>query len=218
MEINEKFTILIGTCDMYEFLWNDFAKLFNMYWDHRLDVKKFFVSETKSADIEGFEFLTPGFLPYSDCLMRSLNSIDTPYVLWLQDDYFLQKKIYKEKFEKYFEMIEYYSIDRFCPNRNRSYIRYYTLDNIEENYFRMDQNSNYTISMQASIWNVDFFKQCLPIDNSENPWEFEINGSARLNRLKNHKIIYEVASDDWYLEAMNKGKMTEDYHRIKKNL
>lgn len=212
--MNNKFTILIGTCDKYQFLWNNFVTIFNKYWDNDIDVKKYFISETNRSEIKGFEFLTPGKVPYSECIRYALDYVNTPYVLWLQDDYFLRKTISKEQFEAYFKLIENNSLDRFCPNRYRPHTKYYTLRHLFDNYFQMDQNSNYTISMQASIWNVDFFKSCLISDGHETPWEFEVNGTTRLNKTKTHKIFYEITEDYWYQEAMRKGNFTNEYNNI----
>ena len=77
----------------------------------------------------------------------------------------------------------------------------------------MNQFTSYSISMQASIWNKKFLESCL-VEN-ENPWEFEINGSLRLNQHRPHNIWYSSQDNPWYLEAMRKGKFTEDYFKIK---
>lgn len=205
----DKFTILIGTCDKYSFLWNDFVKLFNRYWDDTIKVKKYFLSETLSEDIEDFEFITPGKIPYSDCIKNALDIIQTPYVLWLQDDYFLRKKINKDMFEYYFNFIEENNVNRFGIKENS---RYYNKTHVIDNVWKINQNSMYTISMQASIWEINFFKSCL-ISN-ESPWDFEIKGTKRLNKKK-HNIYFHLQETPWYIEGMKKGKMTSDYHKIK---
>lgn len=209
------FTILIGTCDKYSFLWNDFVTLFNRYWDDRINVKKYFLSETIKREFEGFDFLTPGNVAYSDCIRHALDQIDTEYVLWMQDDYFLQKTITKEQFENYFKLITDSQIDRFCINRPSTAVNSMTFYKTDDGYDRLIQNSYYTISMQISLWNKDFFKKCLPHSITETPWEFEINGSQRLNNSIKHNIIYELTDDYWYYEAMRKGKFTDHYERIK---
>jgi len=44
----------------------------------------------------------------------------------------------------------------------------------------------------------------------ESPWQFEINGTRRLNRL-NHNIYFENLKENWYLEAVTKGKKNKIY-------
>lgn len=212
--MNNKFTILIGTCDKYKFLWDKFVTIFNRYWDSDIQIDKYFLSETIKPEFEGFKAFTPGTVPYSGCIKYALDNISTPYVLWMQDDYFLRKIISKKQFQYYFDIIETQGVDRFCFNRYKHHTKYYTLNHLNGSLYQMAQNSNYSISMQASIWNVEFFKSCLNTTSSENPWEFEVNGTNRLNSSYNHKIIYEVTDDYWYQEAMHKGNFTNEYNTI----
>lgn len=207
-----KFTILVGTCDKYSFIWDDFASLFNRYWDSNIKVDKYFLSETESKNIDGFRFFTPGKISYSDCLIYALNKIKTPYVLWLQDDYFLRKTIDNKKFKYYFDFIEKNNVDRFGIKDDS---KYYTKSKFIDEIWKIDPKSQYTISMQASIWNVDYFKKCLKLN--ETPWQFELNGTSRINNNNmSNNLYFELQSSPWYLEAMKKGAMTDNYYKIKK--
>jgi hypothetical protein len=102
------------------------------------------------------------------------------------------------------------NVDRFgiCEDKGL-----YSTSHIIAEIYRLNQNSQYTISMQASIWNKDFFLSCL--DPVENPWQFEIKGSSRLNSLKEHKIYQEIQDPPWYKECMTKGKYNQNYITIK---
>jgi hypothetical protein len=210
-EMYKQVSILIGTCDKYSFLWKDFVCLFNRYWDHELNLVKLFLSETVVAKFDGFQFLTPGSNhSFTDRILYGLERIQTPYVLWLQDDYYFRKKIYKNKFEYYLNFIKNNNVERFgiCENSE-----FYKKEFVSENIWKIKQDSDYSVSLQSSIWNKDFFKRCLV--KNENPWEFELNGSKRLNN-KNHKIYIETQNPPWYLEAMRKGEYTSWFFDIKK--
>jgi hypothetical protein len=101
------------------------------------------------------------------------------------------------------------NVDRFgiCEN-SKLYSQIHAKDNI----YRLNQNSQYTISMQASIWKKDFLSSFLgPV---ENPWEFELNGSIRLNLSKKHNIYQEIQYPPWYKECMTKGKYNQNYKII----
>lgn len=204
------FTILIGTCDKYNYLWNDFVHLFNKYWDHSIECKKYFLSETISAEYEGFETFLPGKIPYSECIKFALDNISTDYVLWLQDDYLFRKTINKNQIDKYMDFITTFKVNRFGIHDDSTL---YNKIHIKDTLYKLFQYSMYTISMQASIWEKDFFRSCLI--HGENPWEFEINGSARLNHQRSHYIYYDAQTTPWYVEAMRKGNRTEDYYIVK---
>jgi hypothetical protein len=203
-------TLLVGTCDKYQHIWKYFGELFERYWDKNIEIQKYFLSETKSFDDYGFKSILPGNIPYSDCLKYALDIVDTKYILWMQDDYFLRKKIYKSKFNTYISLMDY-GVDRLGIHED-SYL--YNKSYSANNFYRLHQFSLYTISMQASIWNKEFFKSCLIPVGSENPWEFEINGSFRLNTSRQHNIVFDKQQEPWYKEAMKKGKFTDDYYKI----
>jgi hypothetical protein len=203
--------LLIGTCDKYSFLWKEFVFLFNKYWDNNIKIEKYFMTETLVDDsIEGFKFIKNGKIPYSNCLINTLNQISTKYVLWMQDDYFLRRTIKKEMFDDYLKFVKENNVDRLgiCEDS-----KYYSKKHINDNFFKLNKNSQYTISMQSSIWNTEFFKSCV-IPN-ETPWMFEINGTKRLNR-RNHSTYIVTQNPPWYLEALRKGKYTDWYYKIKK--
>lgn len=203
-------TLLVGTCDRYSFLWQNFCILFDRYWDKSINIDKYFVSETIPCNEYGFKTILPGKIPYSDCLKYAISFVNTKYILWMQDDYFLQKTIDKSIFQYYMSIINN-GIDRFGIHEDSEF---YSKTHVINDIYRIQQNSLYTISMQASIWNKDFFKSCLIESGSENPWEFEINGSQRLNSSKIHNILFDKQQEPWYKEAMRKGQFTQDYYSI----
>lgn len=203
-------TLLVGTCDKYNFLWNKFGLLFDKYWDHNIDIPRYFLSETLEFNDYGFKSFLPGKIPYSDCLKYALDRVDTEYVLWLQDDYFLRKTISKSQFDMYVQICQQ-GINRLGIHEDS---RLYNKFHIIGNMYALHQHSLYTISMQASIWNKEFFKSCLINHGSENPWEFEVNGSIRLNSSMQHRILFDKQDTPWYNEAMRKGEFTPEYYEI----
>lgn len=206
------FSILVGSCDKYSLLWPKFSYLFNKYWDKKIDVKKYIITETLDANIEGFETIKVKDCKSEDYtlgLKFALDQIQTNNVLWLQDDYFFRKTIEYNEFLNYYNFFIYHGVWRFGIHDNSAL---YHTTKIGKNLYLYNQFSNYTISMQASLWNLKFFKFC--IDKKESPWDFEIEGSKRLNNRAIHRICFAAQEKPWYLEACKKGKFTKDYYRI----
>jgi hypothetical protein len=171
------------------------------------------MSETLSAEIPGYEFILTGKKDYSDCLRTMLNTIHTPYILWLQDDYFFQSELTYNQLISYIKYISDNNIDRFGIKYKHS-IRHYSLSRLPAGFYKMNRDSLFTISLQSSIWNTEFFKSCLiDPDQSESPWGFELAGSRRLN-MRSHNIVYDLINEPLYYEAMKKGNTTVDYDRI----
>tara|TARA_R110000868_G_scaffold66884_5_gene198906 strand:- start:1052 stop:1702 length:651 start_codon:yes stop_codon:yes gene_type:complete len=203
------FAILIGSCDKYHYLWDHFNYLFHKYWDGKIDVKKYIITQEADARLNGIENIKVGDPSYTLGLKRALDLMNVDNILWLQDDYFFRRKIDYKEFERYFNLFIEWQADRFGIHEDSEL---YSKQNVVENINKLSQNSLYTISLQASLWNVNFLYKLL--DKDESPWEFEVDGSSRLNFSNRHRIFYATQDDPWYLEACRKGELTNDFYNI----
>ena len=203
-----KFTVLINTCDKCRFLWKNFSVLFNRYWDPLIKADKYFLSETLTdPTLEGFNWFTPGKIEWSEIVKFALDQISTPYILWLHEDFFLKRTIPFSKFEYYFDFIEKHKVKRFGIHENS---RYYTTSIFINDILKFHPQSDYTISLQASIWDTQFLKE--NIKSKESPWGFETKGSQRINNNSlSDSIYFESQSLKWYDEAHHGGKLTHEY-------
>lgn len=203
-------SVLINSCDKYEFIWEKFFHLFDKYWDKSKTLLTYLLTEQKVFDKDGIICATTKKNCWSERIQEVLNNIDTKYVLWFQDDYFLRRKMDVSSLENYLNFIEHNNVDRFGIHED-SYLYSLTPDS-QSNFFRYKQNSMYSISLQASIWNKEFFQSCF-CEKQETIWEFEVDGSKRLN-TRPHKIYVDIQNPPWYQEALRKGKYTEEYFTI----
>lgn len=203
-------SIVVNSCDKYNFLWTPFSELFNQYWDKEIDVPKYILGETQSAKIDGFDFILPGKNSWTHNVKFALDSIKTKYVLWINDDYFFVRTLFKDNFECFFYLIDHYNCDKFIIHYPHAELK---LNNLLDEYqiYSMSQDSPYTTTLQSSIWNVELFKWCLK--ENETPWQFELNGTERLNK-KGHTILLKLIQERWYWEAMTKGKFNPEYYHI----
>ena len=90
-------SILVNSCDSFEDCWDPFFKLFEKYWpdcnlpiilntEYKVfDNKK--VVSSKSAC--GFKKK----LTWSEALLNALNLVDTEFILYLQEDYFIEEYV-----------------------------------------------------------------------------------------------------------------------------
>jgi len=199
-------SIVVGSCDKYSFLWDKFTKRFNQYWDVDIELKKYLISETIEFSGDTFETLKCGKVSYTECLKKSLENINTKYILWLQDDYFMVRTLPEQIILDCYELISNSkNIIRVGINTDSVH---YSKENIDDKFFKLKKNSQYSIAMQSSIWDREKLLSFLNDSPNETPWQFEINGSKRLNKTKYDVFFYEL-KEDWYKEAMKKGKPTE---------
>jgi hypothetical protein len=93
------YTVLVNSCDSFEDCWQPFFLLLRRYWPE-CDAPLLLVTETKEWHHEGLgircskvQRAGEGRLTWSECLIRSLDQLDTPLVLYFQDDYFLHRPV-----------------------------------------------------------------------------------------------------------------------------
>ena len=202
-------SILVGSCDKYSFLWDKFINRYVEYWNLKLDLPKYIQTETVDVDTNLFETIKCGDVSYTECIKHSLNQISTDYVLWLQDDYFFVRRLDPELIRNAYKLIsENDNVIRVGINEDS---KYYTSKLIEDNLYLMDKSSEYTISMQSSIWDRKKLLDFIENSPKETPWEFEINGTQRLNKL-NYDVYYYKLDTPWYVEAMRKGEKMDIYY------
>jgi|3_EtaG_2_1085321.scaffolds.fasta_scaffold45334_1 hypothetical protein len=185
-------TLLIGTCDEYSMLWNNFVTLTNRYW--QIDSKKLFVSETKTASYEGYDCITPGTDYWSNRMIAALNKIDTEYTFFVLEDYYFTEKITNDELLLHIDFMEVVKANKLMVHQNdfthltvlgpRQYK--------DRAVYKLFSGSNYLTSVQPSIWKTKHLLKCMKKDWS--PWEFEIKGSEL---IRNHE-------DDTYLMVRDK--------------
>lgn len=180
-------SILVMSCDAFEDVWQPFFILFDKYWKD-CPYPKYFCTDIKPVNQLGFTPITVGQnLAWSYRLKKALEQIDTQYVLFLQDDFFLMKPADTARINKYLEIIkkEHAGLLRIFPTPppTTSFKNY-------EDIGLVEKNTPYRVSCQAAIWDKEVLLEL--INDTENIWAFEIEGSKRANEIaKPFLSVYE---------------------------
>lgn len=212
-------TLLVSSCDKYEDLWNPFFKLLKLNWKE-FDMPIVLNTETKTYMYEGLDIATYSLyknnnISWGKRLIDHLNRIDTEFVLFMLDDFFIRNKVNNDKFEKCLEWIAhddkvaafYFSpFNRNCINDGRY-----------EGFVKKKKNSNYRVNCQCALWNKKHLLSL--IRPHESPWNFEIYGTKRSNRtnldfyvakLVNNNDELIIDYDYKNMGAICKGKWTKN--------
>jgi len=201
-------TVLVSSCDAYSDCWMPMLFSLKKYWPD-CDYRIVFVSNHES--IEGAEFIKVGDdRGWGSNLLKALKSFDSDYVLYLQDDYFLNKRVDNTAFNAHLD---------YCISHNVDYLRLswpfrYKCSCIDNIYCEDKPGMRYALCLQPAIWK----KSTLEAICKENMsgWEFEkkvknIIASAGI------KVRSLVLSQDFYEEngivivdgtGIRKGKFT----------
>ena len=179
------YTVLINSCDAFEDCWLPFFQLFSKYWPD-CDAKILLNTEKKNwaydyAHVECTQVQggNPGRLPWSECLIRALDQIQTPLVLYLQEDYFIHQRVRSDVINSAVEhMIAHPEVKHIGLTKHGSHGPYLKTD--QDWLKQVRRNARYRISTQAGLWRVDTLRSYLRPE--ENGWMFEIFGTWRASR------------------------------------
>jgi hypothetical protein len=202
-------TLLIGTCDKYSYLWDNFVNLCNKYWQVNCD--KIFAGETLQVKHKGYYTSMCGKTQWSNIIKNTIKNIKTEYVYFVLDDYYFNQTITEKHIEDGINFLK----ENDDANKlvyTSVYCEYYNLSHVKETFFKMLDNSDYLTTTQPAIWKKTFLDKCLK--QNFNPWQFEIEGT-NIIKGDNNKV-YIKHTEDLYFNVVNKGQIINKWNFFKK--
>lgn len=199
-EINDKFVILINTCDKFEDCWHPFFKLFSKYWPD-YNGKIYLNTEYKNFAFPGLDIICTKVclvnkIPkekratWSQCLKWALQQIDTDKLLYMQEDYFLCDYVRVGEINKFIDLMNE-NPEISCIQLTNGGI---PAINISKFNFLFRSNPDYFsyASCQASLWDKEVLISL--IRDHETAWNFEWWGSKRAKYLKYDFLVVDPES------------------------
>ncbi len=166
--MNNICTILVSSCDRYECTWEPFFKLMHKYWPS-CNYPIVLNTETKSYSDFGVKTVNSGQMSWSNRLKNTLLQIDTEYVLFMLDDFFIQGYVKDNLIAAYLETM---TADK---NINAIYLKHITHHNTPSEKYpslnQIDPAKKYSFNFQACIWRKDVLYTMLP--DNVSAWDIE---------------------------------------------
>lgn len=190
------YTILVNSCDGFEDCWVPFFTLFERYWPEprppvllNTENKVWAAAELDVASTQVQEGQDRR-LSWSECLDAALGQIRTPLVLYLQEDYFIERPVDVELIDQMAARmldqpgIGHIGLTHFGAGKPLGP----TTDPI---LWEVGPRASYRISTQAGLWRVDTLRSyLLPWESG---WMFEIFGTVRA--WKRRDVFLTLARD-----------------------
>lgn len=182
-------TILVNSCDLYEDTWYPFFKLLQIQWPdcpYRIVLN----TETKKYDCPfmNVETINSGNgLSWTARLRYALNQIDSEFVLFFLEDFFLLKPVRTEAFNKALNIIK--------QNKDVGLIHYTPTEkemptpknDLENCFYELPvRKRTLRTRVAVSLFRKDYFLKLLYGD--ENPWQYERESHIR-SMFAGYKII-----------------------------
>ena len=183
---------LVCSCDKYEDAWFPFFELVKKYWAN-CPFKFYLNTETKhySHDSVALQVLNSNYSeerkkerissakkePWGSRLLSCLERIDTPYVIFLLEDFFLQDHVDNEEI---LECLKRMENDKkiACFNFFKGW-GYSDISPQYPRYFEMVENKLFKVNCLAALWRKNDLISLIHPDDS--PWSFEAYGWTRIS-------------------------------------
>ena len=210
VELKDKLTMVISSCEAYSDLWDNHILLLNENWKDR-DIKTVIVTdkihESNYQDIEIFS--AGALLEMPQRLKKYIKTCDTKYILVTLDDYYVDKKIDTKKIQRAIDIMETKKLDYFRfwpypPERKK-------IDDIEKAYW-IELNGNYKVNLYPAIWRKEFLEDT--IKDSLSAWEYEVSLTSIAKSL-GANCAYSVNNEFHIVDVIRKGELL---HPAKKYL
>jgi hypothetical protein len=215
--MTKKFTVFVNTSDGFEDCWNPFFKLFSKYWKGGYP-PILLNTEHKEFNYSGLVINSSQVnknvdrrLTWSECFISALNQVETPLVLYFQEDYFIEKEVKAEVVNDFAQlMIANPEIKYIGLTHMGNRPPFYPYPN-DKRLAEVSNKSKYRISTQVGLWQKDTLISYLR--ENENGWMFEIFGTKRSQKRKElfltvNREIYNKENPiiDYQLTGIIKGK------------
>lgn len=209
-------TILISSFDRYADCWLPVCHGFQKYWP---DCPWPVVLMTNEKDFDHpvvKVMKVSGGADWSARMIDALDQISTPYVMYFQEDYWLNEPVDTAKVLEYFRLMDAHGLN---------YIRFLAYPAPVHDFpddprlGRIGVDGDYRTSVQISLWRREIFRDL--IIAGETVWQFEIRGTERSKKYGDTFLSVQRKGNDEYANgiryvctAVNAGKwawMAKDY-------
>ena len=203
--------VILHTCDAYERLWRGFFYCWFKFQNNTElgRCKLYFMNEEQDEfNVGGFPtsaiWCPTGPGEWSDRLIRGLVNIPEPYVLYMQEDFWLDKTL----FDPHLEIIMYWARRSEAVRIMGSGKR--LMDSLAspvqgEPFRRFAHRSPYFFGHAATVWYKPHLMRCL--GPGENPWQNCHEGNLRCWAMDPQPIHYHYPFE-WYQAVHNNVKRT----------
>ena len=178
-------TILVNSSDGFDDCWPPFFVFMTTYWP-RLDFPVLLNTETRTFSYPGVDLACSKVatgemrrLSWSECLIRAIGMIETPLLLYMQEDYFIDTPVDEDAIGRAIElMLSNPDIGHVGLTKHGSHGPF--LQSQYPGFSTIRKDARYRISTQAGLWRPHVLRSYLHPE--ENGWMFEIFGTKRSRR------------------------------------
>lgn len=205
-------SLIIASCQSYSDLWSNNLLLLDKNWPNH--PQTFLISDGRGL----YDLVAPKQLliingNMTNRIIESLKMIQTEYIVFSLDDYFITKKVNVGKIDFILNYMMENGID-YCGFSRNKHGRIDKIKNTQLSKLRLEHT--YDVNLYLSIWKKDSLIKCLKAD--EDIWKAEVLLTKRFKK-NNFKACCVLRNNIIpFIDIIRKGKYIRyNYHFLKKN-
>lgn len=208
------FEVIISTCDKFSDLWDAHVLLMNQNWQDR--GRTWLVTDVPTQrTFEGIRVISAGEeTEITQRLKTVLEQVQSEYILFTLDDYFLTLPIEEEALQQALRVMQVEKLDymRLLPNPAYRLRREGAkeIPNHPGYYIRDTAEGNYKVSLYPGLWRTDFMRKTL--DKPLNAWQYEVALTPMAHAL-NARCAISNHNEFPFLDVIRKGKVLRKANR-----
>ena len=223
---NGDISVIIQTCDKYDFLWRGWYLSFKNHWNWDLEWPIYFCNEKKDLPFNDDRIQQiksdgeDGPEGFSTRLSDILAKIKTKYVLYIQDDMWPILDVDRDVMIGALHTIKHFGFNSIKMHQKIWYSYSLLKTNLfikDKRVLKYDKNSEYLLTHNAAIWNREFLQANML--TGEDPWKNEFDGTKRMADTEGDVAIYHY-DYKWYYQpgVCNGGVLNETGREMLKQL
>ncbi len=194
-DFSDSVAIVVSSCDAFFDTWRPFTFFFRKFWDdcpfpvyliiNRLRIRSNFIRAIEVGRDKG----------WASNMQRALDQVAEPYVLYMQEDYFLTAPVDRSQLAGDFAYAFEHDAASFC---------FFGRSQLESDYVHINDrfgilppDSDYRTRCQVTLWKRDVLAATLR--PGETAWNMEARGSARTRDLLALSYTYKNGGPIPYL-------------------
>ncbi len=197
-----KCSIIVSSFDAYSDAWHPFFTLFFRYWPGCRYPLYLIANEKKFSDSRVQNISITPDRKWAGNMRAALQQVKSPYILYMQEDYFLQKPVNSAAIDELVATME---------KNNWGYVRLVPSPKPDRpssvaHLGEISPEADYRVSLQAALWKREVLEQLLV--EGETGWDMESKGTVRSKKLS---YGFFSAHDNYFMNyyertAIKKGK------------
>lgn len=215
MTTENSFDIIISTCDKFSDLWDANILLLEKNWKCR-NGQTFLVTDAPTEkSYENVQIIAAGEgTEITQRLAAAMEKVQTKYILFTLDDYFLTEPIDNLQLLNAVEFMEQEHVDylRLYP-ASRHYLKREgaVISQRHPGFYHRDiKKGDYKVSLYPGLWRTDFMRSTL--NAPMNVWQYEVE-LTNMARKYGARCAISNNREFPFLDVIRKGKVLRRAHR-----